>query len=220
MAKEKIGKLTSNLLLTFLCIVIASIGMSLTLKADIGVGSVNALSTTLGEILNIKVGTILIFINASFVLIQLVLQRNDFHWRQWLQLGVSYVLGETVNIFYYNVFSKIEVHNYIMSIFIFIIGLVISSFAIGLILQLNLVAFPIESMCNVVAKIKNWQFKHIRQSIDVIFIISTIILMLLFSTSLSIREGTILNLIILGPVSQFFLHITEKWEFINRISIK
>lgn len=219
MNKGNTNKIIWNLLCTFVCIIIASIGMSMTLKANVGVGSINSLTSTLSFITNIKVGTVLMGVNILCVLIQYAMQRSDFHWRQWLQLGVSFVLGEVVNITYYVLFKDIVISHYIVGFLLFLVGVSISCMAIAMIIRLNLVVFPVEAMSNVIAKKKGYQFKTVRQSIDGIAIMLSVIFTLIFQTEWTIREGSVLNFLILAPLSQYFLHFFERHNVLTKLII-
>lgn len=201
-------------LLSTLCIIVSAIGVSLTIKADVGMSSVNSLSTTAGEVLNIKVGTLLMIINLACVIIQFILLKKDFHWRNWLQLGVSYLLGEVVNFMMYTVFSEWNIDVYAYKLALFFAGVTLCAFSIAIIIHLNLIVFPLEALSTVVADKYNWQFKHVRQGIDVLALVITVGLIIFFQMEWTVREGTILNMVFLPPCTQWLLNkIREKQYF-------
>ncbi|MBF0780780.1 MULTISPECIES: YitT family protein [unclassified Granulicatella] len=213
-------KFIANISLTTIGIIFAAVGVSMTLKANVGVGSINAFSKTLSGISTIHVGTILILVNVACVFAQFALQRDTFHWRQWLQLGVSYLLGEIVNIMVYYVFSSIVLDTYIVRLMWFILGSIICSVTVALIIRLNLVVFPVEAMCHVIAEKYNLSFKRVRQVVDIAAIILVVVLVLIAQGEMTIREGTLLNVIIFPTMIQSTLTIMEKYNVFSTIQYK
>lgn len=210
-------KLVKNALCTALCVMLMSIGMALTMKADIGVGSINALSMSLSSLTGIYVGTILFFIQATCVLVQFIIQRKAFHWRQWLQLALSYILGEGVNLMLYYFFKDFSIEHYILRVILFVVGIIICTVGVAFIIQLNLVVFPIEAMCTVYAKTYNKSFKKTRQLLDIVAIIGTLVLVVGFHATLSIREGTLLNLLIFSSGIHQVTFFIEKYHVLETI---
>lgn len=210
-------KISLNILWSLLVTVIASIGVSFTIKADIGTGSINALSGAVSTATNIKIGTVLMAVNAFCVLIQLVVQKKDFHWRQWLQVLVAIILGEVVNFMVYNVMAGWTVDNYILRIVLLITGVTISCFGIGMVIRLNLIVFPVEAAANAVASVTKFNFRQIRQLIDAIAISLALLITVVFQTPLTVREGTVINFFIFSYIAHFFITFVEKKKWFEHI---
>lgn len=212
-------KVTLNLLWSMVVTVVTAVGASLTIKADIGTGTVNALSGSISSVSNIKIGTVLMFLNTLFVLVQLVVQKREFHWRQWLQIVTALVLGEVVNIMVYQVMDGWVVENYMIRLMLLIVGVCISCFGIGMIVRLNLVVFPIEAAATVVANAKSLNFRQVRQAIDFIALSLALIITFVFNVPLTVREGTIINFFIFSHIAQFFIRFVEKRQWFEKIRI-
>ncbi|MBS4750750.1 hypothetical protein GMA11_04240 [Granulicatella sp. zg-ZJ] len=210
-------KIGTNFVLTTIFMMLAAVGVSLTLKADIGFGSVNSLSSALATVTSVEVGTVLMSINIVCVFIQLLLQRRDFHWRQWLQVGAAYILGIVVNLMIYRVLTPITLDHYFLRVLVFVSGVVLSGFAVAAIIRLDLVVFPLEAACKVIADKYGVTFRKVRQWVDVITLLLAVLFMLTFGSSLVIREGTLINMICLAPVTQFFLNRLEQRNIFHAI---
>lgn len=210
-------KISLNILWSCLVTVITSIGISFTIKANIGTGSINALSSSLEFVTGIKVGTVLTIINGLCVLIQLFIQKRDFHWRQWLQIVTAIILGEVVNFMFYNVMSGWQVENYILRVLFFVTGVTISCFGIGMIVRLNLVVFPVEAAAGAIASVTKFNFRQIRQLIDATAITLALLTAFLFSTPLTVREGTVINFLIFSHIAQFFITFVENKQWFKTI---
>lgn len=212
-------KISLNLVWSTLIIVLTSFGMALTLKADIGTGSINALSVSIAAITGIHVGTVLMAVNICFVLVQWAVLRREFHWRSWLQVGVSIILGIVVNFVIYLLFKDWQITHYAMRLVLFIVGTIIACFGIALILKLNLIVFPVEGSAVVIANKTGLTFKWVRQLIDFIAIVGAVVLTVIFQLEWSVREGTILNFLILPYLAQFFIDLVEKLGWFQNLRI-
>lgn len=210
-------KVSLNLLWSVLVTVVTSIGVSFTIKANIGTGSINALSGSLEFATGIKVGTVLMLINALCVVVQLVIQKKDFHWRQWLQILTAVIMGEVVNFMVYNIMVDWTVDNYILRVLLLIAGVTISCFGIGMIVRLNLIVFPVEAAATALAAVTKFNFRQVRQGIDATAISLALIVTILFQTPLTVREGTVINFFIFSHIAHFFITFVEKRKWFKTI---
>lgn len=202
-------KIFKSGLLASAMFVVAAAGIALTLKANVGVGSFNSFNASLAYLFQVKIGTIVMLVNIFCVLGQLALQRSDFHWRQWLQIPASYILGEGTNVFYYDIYSLFDSPHYIVNIFILILGIMICCVSMGILLRLNFISLPIEGFCHVLAQKKGWPFGKVRQSVDILSVSLSLFTTVAFGLPLIVREGTVITLLLFAPAIHRFLHYLE-----------
>lgn len=195
---------------------LAAAGIALTLKANVGVGSFNSFNASMAHALGVKVGTIVMVVNVLCVIGQLVLQRSDFHWRQWLQIPASFILGEGTNLFYYDIYSVFESPHYLVNLLILVLGVLTCCVSMGIILRLNFVSLPLEGFCHVLAKKKGWAFGKVRQSVDIVSVTLSL-LTTLFGLPLLVREGTLITLFLFAPVIHRFLHYLEDHRILDTL---
>lgn len=191
-----------------LCICIIGMGIALSIKAGIGLGPYDALSTTLSNISLIKVGTITIIINGTCILLQILLLGKHFNKFQYLQIIVIFVLGYVINMFYYNVFT-FEVNSYIQRVLLFILATAICGFAVGAIMNINVVYTALEGFLDALAIKNNGDFLKYRWAFDVIAVVMCLLLSYIFNSEYIIREGTIIALVIFSPI----LGISMKFQY-------
>ena len=191
-----------------LCICIIGMGIALSIKAGIGLGPYDALSTTLSNISLIKVGTITIIINGTCILLQILLLGKNFNKFQYLQVIVIFVLGYVINMFYYNVFT-FEVNSYIQRVLLFILATAICGFAVGAIMNINVVYTALEGFLDALAIKTNGDFLKYRWGFDVIAVVMCLLLSYIFNSEYIIREGTIIALIIFSPI----LGVSMKFQY-------
>lgn len=190
-----------------IAMIITAIGASLGIKIAIGVGAWDALSQSISMVLGVKVGTFSMILNISCVLVQVFLLKDRFRFNHLAQIGVSILLGTVVNFMIYKVLSEIMIDNYFISMSLFILSVVMCALGIAMITAINLISFPLESCCMVLAKKINKNFGSIRQGVDIIAIIISLIITFIFKNSMTVREGTIIAMLIFGPMLDLFVKL-------------
>lgn len=187
------------------CMILTAMGASLGIKAAIGVGAWDALSLSVSRVINIKVGTFSMFLNISCVLIQLALLKKEFKLTHVSQIFVSVLLGVVVNFMIYNVYSQFTIDSYYINMALLILSVLICSVAVSLIMSINLICFPLESCCMVIAERINRKFGSIRQFVDILAIVISLGLSFAFKDPITVREGTVIAMIIFGPLLDIFM---------------
>lgn len=201
--------LVKRSILVLLNIILVSFGASLTLKAAVGVGAWDAVSQSVSLLSGIKVGTFAMFLNGSCVVGQLFILHKNFNLSRILQIGVAILLGVFVNFFYYDLFGSITIDAYWIRLLVFILAIIILSFAVAAVMVINVVTFPLEALCMVVADKTGLNFSKLRQGVDVLSIIFSLAVTFFFAQALVVREGTVIGMLIFGPLLGFFMHKLE-----------
>jgi len=201
------NKVISKCIIAILCVIIVGIGASLALKAAVGVGAWDALSQSISSGVYIKVGTISMVLNISCVLIQLVLLKKEFKVLHAAQILVAVLLGVVVNFMLYDIFSKFIISNYFINITLLLLGLVLCAVGVSVIMALDFISFPLEGACMVISKKLNKKFGMIRQFVDILSIVFALGFAFIFQQSITVREGTIIGMLIYGPMLDLFMKI-------------
>lgn len=106
-----------------------------------------------------------------------------------------------------------------LRLLIFIFSQFWTSFFVGAILVVDLIAMPVENFSSILSKKIPYSLATIRQSIDIILILLSIAITYLFSVPLNIREGTVISAMIFGPMLGFFMSWIKvyfrKWKLIE-----
>ncbi len=121
-------KVVSKSLLFYL---LSAVGISLTIKASIGVSSFNSLNVSLANLSSIKVGTITTGINLLFLVGCVVLDKDRSVFKYILMFIATLCFGTVINFVYYTLFSGFEISNYILRVLLFIVGVMIAGFGTG-----------------------------------------------------------------------------------------
>lgn len=189
-----------KLTLSFLYYLLSAFGISLTLKASIGVSSFNSLNATLAEFSHIKIGTITAGLNFLFLIGCLYLDPKK-KLKNYLTMGITLLFfGSTINLFTYFIFPLFSLHAYILRCLLFILGTIIAGIGTGKVLKYQLLKFPIETFCLFLSERTEHSFKFYRYSIDLICILTALLFTVFFHLTLMVREGTVISFLLLSPV--------------------
>lgn len=206
--KKEYTKNFRKLVLLVIGILLASFGMSLLIKCNLGQSTVSGISYNIGFIMNMKAGTILAIINYICFLIQILMLGKDFKLFQFFQLGVTVIFSNCVNYFTYDMpfISELAVNNYIVNIGILLTGICFMAYGVSLMIKVDLVYMPFEGFCKVLAEKLNIKFGTLKLYVDGTLVICSVALILLFSIpNTSVREGTIVYACLFGPLANIFM---------------
>lgn len=92
---------------------------------------------------------------------------------------------------------------------ILILGYVINAFTVAVIMLLDVVTFALEGACMAISNKLGFKFHVFRQVVDILCIIISIILALIFDVPLAIREGTLIGMLIFGPIMGIFMKLLK-----------
>ena len=132
---------------------------------------------------------------------QFLVQRKEFNIWKILQVPYVVVFGMFLNFFYYDVMT-FELDSYAMKLLFVILAYVGLALFLGPLLLLNLVNMPSEAMCVVISGKYEIDYAKVRVSLDALCVIVSIILSLTGGVSLKVREGTIIGMLMLGPLEK------------------
>lgn len=185
-------------------IVIVSFGTSLTIQAAIGVGAYDAMALSVSYITGIKVGTISMVANGTCILLQLLIEKRDFKLIQLLQIGLVLLQGAVVNFFVYTVFADWKIVHYITRIPVLAAGYITIAFGITVIMRSDIIRNPLEGVSQLIADKRGKPMGRLRQQWDIAFVLIALSLAFFSRTAFTIREGTILGMLLFGPFLDLF----------------
>lgn len=199
-----------------LLLVVVSFGVALTLKAAIGVGAWDALSQTGSNLSGIRVGTVGMLMNFACVLLELLILRRDFKINHLMQMVISAVIGYCVNFFFYDVLGNVELTNYFSRVALLLAAYALNAVTGGCLIMLNVGTFAVEGACKVIGDKIGKPFHVLRQGVDIISIVICVLLAICLKTPLTIREGTVLGMLVYGPIMgisvKLFKPIFQKYD--------
>ena len=212
-------KFLCNLALSLMAFILTGLGTIMSIEGAIGISSFNALNYSLSNLFQMKIGTMTIILNLLFLFLYIVLTKGKFIVKYVFQLIAVSSIGIVINFFTYNIFDKMEVGNYFISVMYLVCGVFIGGISVAFILALDTMSFPVEAFCLEIANMKNIKFSKVRRLIDIISVSVSLLITLLFSYPLVIREGTVVSLLLFSTVIGYFHEKFVKIEAIRNLKI-
>jgi len=207
--------LALKIVILIFCFVVCAAAQMLCLKAAIGVTPVwDAITSNLSEITGIKVGYFASALNIITILAWFILLGKDFKPIRLLSIIVAFGLGPLQNLFYYDIYT-FEFTTYAARLVFLILGNLALAIAAGFITHIDLVSFPLESLCYTLERKHHVNLKITRTLLDVICILVSVALSLIFHVSFKVREGTIISMLLVGPVIGFTMDFIRKRHWLE-----
>ncbi|WP_259753888.1 YczE/YyaS/YitT family protein [Lactococcus lactis] len=184
-------------ILSFLYYMLAAFGISLTIKAAVGVSSFNSMNVAIAEVTKIEVGTITTFVNLLFLIACFFIEKNK-KFLEYLFMIISLVcFGSVINLFLYHLLFNVQIESYYLSIIVFIVGTIIAGYGTGRSLYYGILKFPIEKYCILLAEKYNKSFSFYRYGVDIFSILISLFVSIIFIIPMYVREGTLLSFVLL-----------------------
>lgn len=201
------------LLRTFISIIFYiqfSLGAALTVTASVGVASVNAFALTISELTDVKVGTYLALFNIGFALLYALMTKFKYLTLGLIQIIAFILFGYILNILVYDVFGNLSDLPYLIKIGMLTLGITLAASAIGVVTLLRIITFPVEIVCHHLEIIGVMSFMKARYLLDIILIALALLLALIFNTTIYLREGTIITVVLFSYIMNASKNIAEK----------
>jgi uncharacterized membrane protein YczE len=203
-------KIMKNTLYSVIAFLLLGLGISLQIKSGIGQSMLNAFASTLSDLFNLKVGTVLNILNMLFFITYFILRKARLNFKDIIQIIATIANGYIINFFVYIILGDLVIQSYIIKIITFIMGLCLASICLGVILAIEIIKFPLEGLCIVISKKLEKQLSTVRLGFDLFFLISTLIITFLTRNNLYIREGTILSILLLSRIMGSMYNFMKK----------
>lgn len=178
-----------------------SLGVSFSVKAELGISPVNSAPYIISQITGVSMGTCVIVVFAFFMLLQMIILRKEYQWKNLLQILFSILFGYFVDITN-AIINGIVVELYPVRLLLLAISIVLIAFGLMAIVDTELVPMPSEGLIIAISKkSKKLNFAQIKTIFDSVVVLIGIVLSLcIFGRLVGIREGTIITAVSVGKL--------------------
>lgn len=174
------------------------------MKAAIGVLPVDAAIASIAALIGIKVGTFSMMFHGSFIVGQLIMEGKNFRKTEYLQILYVTLGGAVLNFFLYTVLKNVSFDTYIVRLIVCLLSFVVSSFGCILVLETKLMRTPMEGFTQLAADRMGTTIGKLRQKIDIVLVIISVTISLVFGIEWTLREGTVIAALLFGPLMDFW----------------
>ena len=189
---------------TILGILLVYGSVAFALKAGIGVLPVDAAITSIATLIGMKVGTFSMLFHGSFFVGQIVIEGKKFRKTELLQLLYITLGGTVLNFFLYTVLKNVTFSFYPVRLIVCVLAFLVSAFGCTMVLETHLMRTPMEGCIQLLAERMGTTMGKLRQKIDVVLVLISVAITLIFKEPWTLREGTIIAALIFGPAMDFW----------------
>ena len=189
---------------------IMSFGVALSVKSDLGTTPISCIPNVLKYAVPLSLGTITIIFNFLLVIIQVIILKNEFQRKQWLQVILTIFFGYFIDLALY-ILTPLQATDYLSQWIICIISCFIIAFGVYLEVISNAIVLPGEGVSLAVRHVTKIEFGILKTAFDSSnVIVGGILSLVLYGTFQGIGLGTIFAGIVVGYIVRFYRTIIEK----------
>lgn len=203
MNKSEIAK---RYILFIISLFFSALGVAFTKHAELGVSPVSSVANLMNcRFQAISLGTWLIIWNCVLILGQIIILRKKFKLIQLLQIPLSFIFGWFTDLGM-KIVSAIPADTYPVRLTLVFTGICILGFGISLSVIANVIMNSGEAFVKAISDTANKNFGNIKIVFDILCVILSIILSLLFFhfRIVGTREGAVISALLTGIVVKFF----------------
>jgi len=186
-----------------------AVGVTFSIKSNLGISPVNSIGYVLSLVLGINQGKIITGVFILYVLLQVVL-RKSFKPAYLLQIVFSTVFGYFVS-FSNSILSFPSASSYPLQLVYLAISIVLVAVGVTLYLGADLMPMPAEGVMLAITDLTGISFHKVKMMFDTTVVIVSVIISLLFLGRIAgVREGTLLSAVLIGKLVGVFNSILAK----------
>lgn len=203
-------EILKNYLILLFGLFIMSFGVALSVKSDLGTTPISCIPNVLKYAVPLSLGMITIIFNFLLIVIQVLILKNEFQKRQWMQLIVTVFFGYFIDFALY-ILTPLEATDYISQWILCVISCFIIALGVYFEVESNAIVLPGEGVSLAVRHMTNIEFGKIKTAFDSSnVIIGGVLSLALYGTFQGIGLGTIFAGIVVGYIVRFYRRIFDK----------
>lgn len=194
-------------------------GVAFSVNSNLGVSPVNSLPYVVSLITETDMGSCVIVIFGSYILVQILLLRRNFQWINLTQMVFSTLFGYFVD-FAKWVVGDFALPTYFGQLAMLAISIIMVAAGVCLYMDVKLVNMPMEGMTHAIKQtlLPGLAFHDVKVIMDCVVVGIGVVLSFLFLGRLDgIREGTVICALLVGklmkPIKKILQPIMESYCF-------
>lgn len=198
--KSKFRRILKQWILFLIGALILYNGLAWMVISNIGLAPFDAITLTLSRIFNVNYGYASMGISLLIFLGNLALLNKRFPTREWAQLVIVFGGGLFMVFLTGSVYQNVILTEYWLRLMIFTLMVPVTAVGVLMIFEAKIMTTPLESFCDSIAKKTKTSLGMMRWAADGLFIVLGILLTLVFQLDWAISLGTIIGLVLFGPL--------------------
>ncbi|WP_421591712.1 YczE/YyaS/YitT family protein [Shinella sp. M27] len=205
------GSLTRRWILYVLGIYILTFGVSLAIRAGVGISPQSSLTRTMTLVYPpLSQGTYNFMLELIMLALTYFVLPKDFKLKNFASLIPAFVLAVFLDLnLKLTEFIVLEEYSYRVALLVFADAAL--AFGLFLMIRANLVLMPIDMFVNTIFKRTGWKWGNIKTGFDCTLLVTSALIGLGFLGEIQfIREGTIINAILIGQYIRLYFFLYKK----------
>ena len=199
----------------FLGIFVMSLGVALSVKADIGVSPISCIPYIFSMRLPLTLGTLTTLFNIILIMLQIVILRRNYPLVQLLQLPVIFIFGVFIDFALYLV-SGLHMGSYFQRLFWCLISCLVIGIGVFLEVKSKITYLPGEGLAIALVDTFHLDFGKTKMGVDSSMVVIGLLFSLLFFYQVrGIREGTVIAAILVGCVAKI---LTDRVLILDKLT--
>lgn len=190
-----------RLVLYFIGLFVMTLGISLSVKSNLGVSPVSSIPYTITCVFGLEMGKATILFHAALVVLQILILRRNFELKNLLQIAVGIVFGYFTTFSNY-LFSFLPTpENMLVRILMILGSTVLIAIGIFFYLPANIVPLAGEGVTKTISDIRNMELSKVKVAFDVTVVtVSLLTCVIVLHTPGSVGLGTIAAAVLVGTI--------------------
>jgi uncharacterized protein len=181
-----------------------TIGIGFSLKSNLGVSPVSSIPYTITLITGIEMGKATILFHIILILIQVIILRKDFKFKNMAQLVVAFVFGNFTTFSNYLMTFLPTPESYAIRLICLLVSVIFVAIGIFLYLPADIMPLAGEGAMQAVSKKTGIAFPKVKVAFDIsMVLISGITCLVVLRDLGSVGVGTVLSAVLVGTVLSF-----------------
>ncbi len=180
-------------------IFILTIGISIAIKSNLGSPPVSSFPYTLTVITGLEMGLGTILFQSFLIILQLIVLRKNFKWKNLLQVFAGIVFGWMTTLSNSLIAYLPNTDNYILRILMVLVGCFFIALGIALYVPANIMPLPSEGIVKAMSDKTGRAFSTMKIVFDCTTVTISLTLCLIFTKTLgSVGVGTVILAVMVG----------------------
>lgn len=214
--EENIVTILRKTILMLIGLFLIAVGVSFSIKAEIGVSPNSCCPVVFSQPLGLSVGMALWLVCCLFLLAQIVILRREFHPFQLLQLVLSFLFGYLTDLTS-ELMSGLPSATIFLKVGYCALGILFSAIGVFLLLKADMLMLSPDAAMAVISKKYGFEYGRLKTTMDCsMVVIAAIGSLLLYHRIVGIGIGTLASAVLVGMV----IRQLKRWTWLDNVISK
>lgn len=181
---------------------ILALGISLSIKTDLGVSPVSSVPLAFSNALHIELGNMTIIVYTVYVFFQFLILRKDFKLWNFLQVLCAFLFGKCVSLTNL-ILSPFSISSLALRYLLLLVSILLIAIGLKLYMWTGLIPQATDGLVNVISEKYQIRFSTVKNCFDICSVtIASLVSLIFLKKIVGIREGTIVAALLVGRVAK------------------